>query len=310
MNSFTPNRTTTDMMQQATIMMIDDESITLDTLQIFLEDSGYQSFVLVDDSRTAISMLEQERPDIVLLDLNMPHVNGFEILAYIRSNERFEHLPVLVLTSATDAPTKLKALEMGATDFLAKPVDESELVLRLRNTLAAKAYQDRLIYFDRLTGLPNRQMLADRMDWAIKQALRYGQTGALLHIDIHRFRQLNEALGPALADELLRSIAQRLDSATRDSDFLTLLLEAESSTGMARLGGNEFALLLHGKVTPECMARVAKRLLLAMAAPFNVQAQELYVSIKIGIGEPFSRSSRHTSNPSFSGIITSRTSAS
>ncbi len=271
------------MMPQATIMMIDDEAITLDTLQIFLEDAGYERFILTEDSRQAIPTLERDRPDIVLLDLMMPHVNGFEILSYIRSSERFKHLPVVVLTSSSDAATKLKALEMGATDFLAKPVDESELVLRVRNTLAAKAYQDRLAYSDRLTGLPNRHMLIDRLDWSIKHAQRYGHTGALLHIDIHRFRQLNEALGPNLADELLQRVGQRLEAATRDSDLLAMMSETEASSGLARLGGDEFALLLQGKLTPESIARVARRLLRAMAQPFAVGAQELYVAVNIGI---------------------------
>ncbi|PKO82501.1 MAG: GGDEF domain-containing response regulator [Betaproteobacteria bacterium HGW-Betaproteobacteria-13] len=272
-----------DPIRQSSIMLVDDEEITLDTLQIFLEDAGYERFVLTADAREAIPTLERERPDIVLLDLMMPHVNGFEILAYIRSNEHFEHLPVVVLTSSSDAPTKLKALEMGATDFLAKPVDESELVLRVRNTLAAKAYQDRLANTDRLTGLPNRHVLVDRLEWAIKQAERNGQSGALMLLNIHRFRQLNEALGPAMADELLLRVAQRLEIATRDSDLLAVLPQSDKNQGLARLGGDEFALLLHGELSPETIARIARRLLRALAEPFHLQQQELYLALNIGI---------------------------
>ncbi|TVT68305.1 MAG: EAL domain-containing protein [Denitromonas halophila] len=270
-------------MKRATIMMVDDEPITLEIIQMFLEDAGYTHFVLVSDSREAMDMVERERPDIVLLDLLMPHVNGFDILAQIRNHERFEHLPVVVLTSSSDAPTKLKALEMGATDFLAKPVDESELVLRVRNTLAAKAYQDRLTYIDVLTGLPNRRMLIDRLDWAMKHAQRYQQTGALLQIDIDRFRETKEALGPSRADELLQGIARRLDDACRDSDLLATLSEAEASAGLARWGGDEFPLLLLGNLTAESIARIARRLLVAMTEPFVVDTQEIFISITIGI---------------------------
>ncbi|TVT50034.1 MAG: response regulator, partial [Denitromonas halophila] len=270
-------------MKRATIMMVDDEPITLEIIQMFLEDAGYTHFVLVSDSREAMDMVERERPDIVLLDLLMPHVNGFDILAQIRNHERFEHLPVVVLTSSSDAPTKLKALEMGATDFLAKPVDESELVLRVRNTLAAKAYQDRLTYIDVLTGLPNRRMLIDRLDWAMKHAQRYQQTGALLQIDIDRFRETKEALGPSRADELLQGIARRLDDACRDSDLLATLSEAEASAGLARWGGDEFTLLLLGNLTAESIARIARRLLVAMTEPFVVDTQEIFISITIGI---------------------------
>ena len=264
-------------------MMIDDEPITLEIIQMFLEDAGYEQFVLTSDPRHAIETLERERPDIVLLDLMMPDVTGFDILAYVRQHEHFKHLPVVVLTSSTDAPTKLKALEMGATDFLAKPVDESELVLRVRNTLAAKAYQDRLAYFDRLTGLPNRHMLLDRLDWAMKHAQRYGQTGALLLMDVNRFRAVNQALGPARGDELLRAIAGRLEETSRASDVVALLSESQGSAGLSRLGGDEFTLMLLGQLTPENIARVAKRVLDSMAAPFHLDGQELFVTVNIGI---------------------------
>ncbi|MCB1913364.1 MAG: EAL domain-containing protein [Rhodocyclaceae bacterium] len=269
--------------RQASIMLVDDESITLDTLQIFLEDAGYQHFVLTSDAREAIPTLERERPDIVLLDLMMPYVNGFEILEYIRSNERFEHLPVVVLTSSSDAPTRLKALEMGATDFLAKPVDESELVLRVRNTLNAKAYQDRLTYFDRLTGLPNRQMLTDNLEWAIEQSGRLGQSGALLHIDIHRFRRLNEALGPAVADELLQHVARRLASVLHDGSIASVLSQTDSIAELGRLSGDEFSLLVTGNHRPEDLARIARSLLQSMAEPFRLRGQDLYLAINIGI---------------------------
>ena len=264
-------------------MLVDDESITLDTIQIFLEDAGYQHFVLTSDAREAIPTLERERPDIVLLDLMMPHVSGFEILAYIRGNERFEHLPVVVLTSSSDAPTRLRALEMGATDFLAKPVDESELVLRVRNTLNAKAYQDRLANFDRLTGLPNRQMLVDRLEWALNQARHAGYHGALLHIDIKRFRRLNEALGPALADELLQHVARRLATEIQHDPVASILLQVGSIAELSRLGGDEFALLLSGNLRPEQIARIARSLLEAMAIPFRLRSQDLYLTFNIGI---------------------------
>lgn len=115
---------------QATIMMVDDEPTTMDIMQAFLEDGGYRRFVLVEDSTRAMAEIEERRPDIVLLDLMMPEVTGFEILQRVRAHSRLSQLPVLILTSSADAETKLQALDQGATDFLAKPVDSSELTLR------------------------------------------------------------------------------------------------------------------------------------------------------------------------------------
>src|SRR5690606_6769181 len=179
----------------AVIMMIDDEPLVMDVLQTCLEEHGYHFFIKIEDSTTAVDAIFNERPDVVLLDLNMPEVDGFAILKALRENPDTKFLSVIVLTSSNDSNTKLKALELGATDFLAKPVDRSELVLRIKNTLTVKAYQDQLAYYDTLTQLPNRKLFLDRLDWAIKCALRESGQVAVLNIAIDRFQQVNELLG-------------------------------------------------------------------------------------------------------------------
>ena len=131
-------------LKDAKIMIVDDEPIYIDVVQAFLEEEEYRNFVTVEDSTQAMKLLEETRPDLMLLDLIMPEVSGFDILAAVRANPKFRHLPVIILTAKTDTQNKLKALEFGATDFLAKPLDQSELRLRVRNTLAVKAYQDQL----------------------------------------------------------------------------------------------------------------------------------------------------------------------
>ena len=130
----------TQPLTDATIMMVDDEPLEMEVIQIFLQRLGYHRFFLVEESSLAISTIIKYRPDIVLLDLLMPGVSGFDILSSIRSNDELKELPVIVLTSSSEADTKQKVLQGGATDFLAKPVDASELALRLHNTLAARAY--------------------------------------------------------------------------------------------------------------------------------------------------------------------------
>ena len=129
-------------------MMVDDEPLNLEVLQTFLEEAGYREFVACSEPLKALGLIGDRHPDVVLLDLNMPEMSGFEIIERMRGDEAMRHVPVIVLTSSTDAETKLKALELGATDFLAKPTDPSELALRLRNTLSAKAYRDRLANYD------------------------------------------------------------------------------------------------------------------------------------------------------------------
>lgn len=128
----------------ARIVMVDDEPSTLDILRAFLEDAGYRNVVALTNPRDALRLISQQHVDVLILDLVMPDISGFDILQAMREDSRARHVPVIVLTSFTNPEMKLKALKLGASDFLAKPVDPTELDLRLRNTLATKSYLDRL----------------------------------------------------------------------------------------------------------------------------------------------------------------------
>ena len=270
-------------LKNSVIMMVDDEPILMEVLQAFLELQGYNRFITLDDSRHAMDMLEQEQPDVLLLDLKMPEVSGFEILKKIRASERLKRLPVIVLTSSSDAETKLSALELGATDFLAKPVDASELALRLRNTLTVKAYQDQLAHCDALTGLPNRSRFLDRLDWSLKNAERVGDSVAVLKLSVDRFKQINDTLGPKAGDALLQDIAGRLTTSVRSSDVVSHTGRADLWQNIARLGGDEFSILLPGGLAGEDAAFVAKRLLQKLKEPCELDGQSVYISGSIGI---------------------------
>ena len=124
----------------ALVMMVDDEPLTIDVTRVHLLDAGYSRFASTTDSLEAIKMIERVRPDVLLLDLMMPGKTGLEILAEMESDGLLRQVPTIMLTGSRDPANKLKALALGVTEFLMKPLDASELVLRLRNTLAAKAY--------------------------------------------------------------------------------------------------------------------------------------------------------------------------
>lgn len=133
--------------RDASVMIIDDEEINIEVVQAYLEDEGFCNFLTTTDSTDAVTMIRSHRPDIVLLDINMPKVSGLDILKTMRTDTNLRQIPAVVLTASTDAETKLKALRLGASDFLGKPVDPSELVLRLDNVLAAKALRDHLKHY-------------------------------------------------------------------------------------------------------------------------------------------------------------------
>lgn len=126
------------------IMILDNEIANVLVVKKYLERAGYRDFETTTDSTAAIRILNATRPDVLLLDINMPSVDGIEILRKVRSDAQFRHLPVLILTANTDEQIKLTCLELGATDFLLKPVDPMDLTPRVRNSLQAKSFQDRL----------------------------------------------------------------------------------------------------------------------------------------------------------------------
>lgn len=126
------------------IMVVDDVPLNIKLALAHLQAVGYKNFTTETDSTKALARLYQDPPDLLLLDIMMPEVNGLDILEAVRADPNFAHLPILILTAATDRNMKIKALELGATDFLAKPLDAQDLIARVHNALLVKSYQDNL----------------------------------------------------------------------------------------------------------------------------------------------------------------------
>ncbi len=271
-----------DGLTGALVMMIDDDPITLEVIQEFLGEAGYDNIVTLSQPTLALDQMHKVQPDVVLLDLLMPGVSGFDILKAMRAEEELRFVPVIMLTAASDAETKLQALELGATDFLAKPVDPSELSLRLRNTLAFKAYRDRLAYFDSLTDLPNRRSLIGHLRSALSQIDGGREHLAVLHVDLDRFKHINDTLGYSLGDSLLKAVSQRFGNALRESEKLrgdTL----RERLYLARVSGDEFMVLASGLSDMGLADHVARRLLGSLTDPFRLGGHELFISASIGI---------------------------
>ncbi|MEO8718044.1 MAG: EAL domain-containing protein [Burkholderiales bacterium] len=269
------------MQGDALIMMVDDEPEMIDVIRRFVERAGYKRFMHTSKAPEAIELMRRDRPDVVLLDVRMPGMSGFEILEQMRADAQLQHTPVIVLTAAADPETMLKALEIGATDFLRKPVDRSELVLRLRNTLTSKAYQDFLAFFDRTTGLVNRQRFLSELERTLFDADAPGRMGALLQLGLDRFRQINEALGPAAGDSVIREAGRRIRGvlqANLDSEE-----RHDHQPFAARFSGDEFSVLLPTIPNAEYPSHLADELLRALALPMDLGGKELRVTASIGV---------------------------
>lgn len=171
--------------QSARIAIVDDEPAVVAITKSYLKQSGFNAITGITDSTKVVETLEREEPDIVLLDVHMPEINGFEILRQLRSANASNPIAVLIFTSSKDADTKIKALELGATDFLHKPLNKSELIARVRNTLIArKQHQHLADYSNKLeheVRLRTAELVASRREaiqcLARAAELRDDQTG-------------------------------------------------------------------------------------------------------------------------------------
>ena len=133
---------TLERTRAAKIMIVDDEPYNVLVVRKFLQQGGYSKFVSTTESPKVLDLLRREQPDLVLLDVMMPQVSGLDILRAMKMDESLSTIPVVVLTASPEASIKTQALELGVADFLSKPVDPSELLLRVRNVLTMKVQFD------------------------------------------------------------------------------------------------------------------------------------------------------------------------
>ncbi|MBI3154434.1 MAG: EAL domain-containing protein [Burkholderiales bacterium] len=268
----------------AKVMLVDDEPLMTELIQTHLEEAGYRRFAVCNDPTQALAVLREQDPSVLLLDLMMPAVSGFDLLARIRAEREWRALPVIVLTASANAETKLRALKLGATEFLAKPVDASELVLRLRNTLAFKQYHDRRANLDAATQLPNAAWFERRLARALPGWLARGDRVALLDIQVPECASLRATLGLAAATQLARTLAERLTqlaAAHAGIDLASDLLEAEPT--LARLALDSFALLLPRLPHDDDMQQLASDMLRELARPVLLGAHECRPTPAIGV---------------------------
>ena len=130
--------------RDAKVMIVDDEAYNILVVRKFLQHIGYQNFITTTQAAETLELLTRELPDVILLDVSMPEISGLQILREMKDDPVLSTIPVVILTATPEADVKTQALELGANDFLSKPVEPTELVLRVRNVLAAKAHFDQL----------------------------------------------------------------------------------------------------------------------------------------------------------------------
>ena len=267
----------------ASILIVDDQASNIQLLQELLAATGYTHVSATMDSRQVCALHRQHSYDLILLDLQMPGMDGFEVMKGLNAIETEAYAPVLAITAQPGY--KLRALASGAKDFISKPYDLVEVQTRIRNMLELRLMYKKLIATNReletlalqdaLTGVANRRLLMDRLEHAMRNSARTGDHCALMFMDLDHFKALNDAFGHDAGDHVLKQAAARLQVCVREGDTV------------ARLGGDEFVVLLEGlsgsaKDASIQAQGVTAKILAAFATDFHFGAQSCASTFSIG----------------------------
>ena len=269
------------MPEKSLILIVDDEIISRSTIEILLASEGYE-LIFVDNGETALEKAIELIPDLMLLDIMMPGMNGFEVCQQLRTNPRTTELPVVMITALDDRESRLRGLEVGADDFMSKPFDRAELRARIRTITRLNRYrrlvetEEQLVYlanYDTLTGLPNRNLLMERLQQSLGRARRTHQSVAVLVVDVDSFRIINDSFGHDCADNLLCEVAHRLTQTV-----------SEIEATVARVSGDEFVILFDtDNLLVKDVSEIAQRLLNNISQPLILNKHEIIVTASVGI---------------------------
>lgn len=261
------------------ILVAEDSDTIRAVLMAQLTDNGCRVVTATNGSE-ALDRLTQDRPDVALLDIDMPEVDGMGVLDIVVRDPELAVIPVVFLTSRATSEDVAEGLRRGAHDYLRKPVDSGELTARLRAALRTKELADelrarnteleRLATTDDLTGLYNRRFLARELDRLIQRARRHGHLLSVAMLDIDEFKSINDHHGHAAGDSVLVELAARIQRRLRGDDMV------------ARWGGEEFLLVLP-ETPPEGTAVVAESVRVAIGdEPFLLSGGALEVTASLG----------------------------
>jgi diguanylate cyclase (GGDEF)-like protein len=223
------------MQSKSNILVVDDNPDKLHLIEAALSLAGYQVRT-ASDGVEALAAIESYQPDLVITDVMMPRMNGYELAQRIRANPVTKFIPVIMQTAAGRRAEDLRrANEVGALGYITDPTDLDLLLARTRTLLEFKAYLDvceEAAFTDHLTGLANRRRFERQLEREVGRVERFGHPFTLLMLDIDKFKHLNDTFGHDAGDDAIRRLSKVLREGTRGIDLA------------ARIGGEEFAVLL------------------------------------------------------------------
>jgi putative two-component system response regulator len=229
-----------DSVKSAKILIVDDEPINVKAVRRYLQTVGYLNLLVCTESELAFELIVSELPDLVLLDIMMPVVDGMQILQAMRGDARTQYIPVIFLTAVDDAETKVRALDLGANDFLAKPIDRSEMRARIGNTLLVKAHQDQI------------ENYSSQLEYEVR--LRTAELAASRQEAIHCLARAAEYRDEQTGHHVIRVgryAAIIADELGFDADQVALVEQAAQLHDVGKIGIPDAVLRKPGKLDPE-----------------------------------------------------------
>lgn len=215
-----------EQQQQHTLMVVEDDPSIRSILGVQLSTAGYR-VIPAEDGETALEILETETPDLILLDVMMPTLDGYTVCRRIRANSRTAHIPVIFLTAKSGADERLDGLQEGANDYITKPYSRKELLIRVENLINWSNAQRQS---NPLTGLPGNAAI----DKVLNEHLASGVGFAFLYADIDNFKAFNDYYSYMAGDAMIKMLAAVMQK----------VLGREKNTFLGHVGGDDFVAIL------------------------------------------------------------------
>jgi len=263
------------------ILVVDDAPENVMLLSLILKDLGKVSSAL--SGREAIDKALENPPDLILLDIQMPELDGYDVIRALKEDPKTENVPVIFVTGLSDDGDEEKGLKLGAIDYITKPYKPAVVTARVRNHLRLREYAmrleqlneelERLATTDALTSAYNRRYFMSKLEEEVKRVRRYKRPSSLMMIDVDHFKKINDTFGHDVGDHVLIALVKLLEDKVRQLDTV------------ARIGGEEFAILMPETSEKDALILVNRLLDAARAAAITVADDTVRFTISVGCTE-------------------------
>jgi two-component system, cell cycle response regulator len=261
------------------LLIVEDSATMRRVMRRFLDSTGYVIFE-AGDGEEALRLAARERPDVILLDVQIPLLDGFGVLASLQTDAALSEIPVVLVTARSEAQDVADGLHRGAHDYLRKPFQQPELIARVQAAMRTKALRDELrarnaqlelmVSTDLVTGLLNRRATDEQLGSLISRSRRHATALSVLIVDVDRLHEINRVHGSSVGDAVLEELAARVSGQLREEDIL------------GRWGGDEM-LVLAPDTGPDGAVTLAQRIRAAVAArAVDTPAGRVAASVTVG----------------------------